>query len=128
MKLTHASIRAKDMDGTIAFYESIGLKLVSRREIPQNEAEIAFLEGPGGGAKLELTHYNRQESYSQAEYENRVFDHIALETDDMDGVLQKVRDSGGNVTDEPFRLSPGGPRIAFFEDPNEVLVELIERL
>ncbi|MCK4366324.1 MAG: VOC family protein [Thermoplasmata archaeon] len=127
MKLTHASIRAKDMDGTIAFYESIGLKLVSRREIPQNEAEIAFLEGPGGGAKLELTHYNRQESYSQAEYENRVFDHIALETDDMDGVLQKVRDSGGNVTDEPFRLSPGGPRIAFFEDPNEVLVELIER-
>jgi len=115
------------MDGTIAFYENIGLKLVSRREIPQNEAEIAFLEAPGGGAKLELTHYNRQESYSQAEYENRVFDHIALETDDLDGVLQKVRDSGGNVTDEPFRLSAGGPRIAFFEDPNEVLVELIER-
>lgn len=127
MKLTHASIRAKDMDGTIAFYESIGLKLVNRREIPQNEAEIAFLEAPGGGAKLELTHYNRQESYTQAEYEDRVFDHIALETDDMDGVLQKVRDSGGNVTDEPFRLSPGGPRIAFFEDPNEVLVELIEK-
>ena len=127
MKLTHASIRAKDMDGTIAFYESIGLKLVSRREIPQNEAEIAFLEAPGGGAKLELTHYNQQKSYTQAEYEDRVFDHIALETDDMDGVLQRVRDLGGNVTDEPFRLSPGGPRIAFFEDPNEVLVELSER-
>jgi len=128
MKLAHVSIRAKDMDETIAFYENIGLKLVNRREIPQNDAEIAFLEARGGGAKLELTHYNGQESYSQAEYENRVFDHIALETDDMDGVLQKVKDSGGNVTDEPFHLSPGGPRIAFFEDPNEVLIELIERL
>ncbi|MFQ6106259.1 MAG: VOC family protein [Thermoplasmata archaeon] len=128
MKLTHASIRAKDMEETIAFYESIGLKLVSRREVPQNDAKIAFLEAPGGGARLELTHYNRQESYTQAEYENRVFDHIALETSDMDGILQKVKESGGTVTDEPFRLSPGGPRIAFFEDPNEVLVELIERL
>jgi lactoylglutathione lyase len=127
MKMTHTSIRAKDMNEAIAFYEAIGLKLVSRREIPQNEAEIAFLEAPGGGAKLELTHYNRQESYSQAEYEDRVFDHIALETDDMDGVLQRVRESGGNVTDEPFHLTPGGPRIAFFEDPNEVLIELIER-
>jgi catechol 2,3-dioxygenase-like lactoylglutathione lyase family enzyme len=116
------------MDEAIAFYEAIGLKLVSRREIPQNKAEIAFLEAPGGGARLELTHYNQQGSYTQAEYEERVFDHIALETDDMDGVLQKVRESGGNVTDEPFHLTPGGPRTAFFEDPNEVLIELIERL
>jgi lactoylglutathione lyase len=127
MRLTHTSIRARDVDEAIAFYEGIGLKLVSRREIPQNEAEIAFLEAPGGGARLELTHYNGQGSYTQAEYEDRVFDHIALETDDMDGVLEKVRESGGKVTDEPFHLSPGGPRIAFFEDPNEVLIELIER-
>ena len=48
MKLAHVSIRAKDMDETIAFYESIGLKLVNRREIPQNDAEIAFLEARGG--------------------------------------------------------------------------------
>ncbi|MFQ5909431.1 MAG: VOC family protein, partial [Thermoplasmata archaeon] len=107
MKLTHTSIRAKDLDDTIAFYEGLGLKLVSRREIPQNEAEIAFLESTEGGARLELTHYSRQESYTQSEYEDRVFDHIALETDDMDGVLQKVRESGGTVTDEPFHLSPG---------------------
>jgi lactoylglutathione lyase len=116
------------MDKAIAFYESIGLKLVRRREIPQNDAEIAFLEDPEGGAKLELTHYNKQKEYAQAEYEDRVFDHIAFETNDMDGVLQRVRESGGTITDEPFHLSLGGPRIAFFEDPNEVLIELIERL
>lgn len=115
------------MDAAIAFYEKIGLELVSRREIPQNDAEIAFLRDPEGGARLELTHYRKQERYSQAAYEDRVFDHLALETNDMDGVLQKVREAGGTVTDEPFHLSPGGPRIAFFEDPNEVLIELIER-
>jgi len=31
------------------------------------------------------------------------------------------------VTDEPFRLGPDGPLIAFIEDPVGVLIELIER-
>jgi lactoylglutathione lyase len=116
------------MDESIAFYErALGLKLVSRREIPQNDAEVAFLESEGRGAMLELTHYRRQEKYVQAEYENRVFYHIAFETSDMDAVLKRVEEEGGTITDEPFQLSPGGSRIAFFEDPSEVLVELIER-
>ncbi|MFQ6127479.1 MAG: VOC family protein [Thermoplasmata archaeon] len=129
MKLTHTSIRAKNMDETIEFYEKVlGLKLVRRAEIPQNDAEIAFLESPEGDSRIELTHYRQQKSYVQAEYEDRVFDHIAFEANDIDGILQRVREAGGTVTDEPFHLSPGGPRIAFLEDPNEVLIELIERL
>jgi hypothetical protein len=31
------------------------------------------------------------------------------------------------ITDEPFRLSPHGSLIAFIEDPDGTLIELIER-
>jgi len=31
------------------------------------------------------------------------------------------------VTDEPFKLSPKGPLIAFVEDPDGILVELIQK-
>jgi hypothetical protein len=31
------------------------------------------------------------------------------------------------ITDEPFRISPGGLLIAFIEDPDGTLIELIER-
>ncbi|MGB9841937.1 MAG: VOC family protein, partial [Candidatus Bathyarchaeales archaeon] len=40
----HTSIRTSNMERSIDFYTRfLGLKLVSRREIPQNNAEIAFL-------------------------------------------------------------------------------------
>jgi len=31
------------------------------------------------------------------------------------------------ITDEPYRLSPTGGLIAFIEDPDGILIELIER-
>ena len=76
----HTSIRTSNIDKSIDFYTRLlGLKLLRRREIPQNNAEIAFLQDPkGSGAKLELTYYRRQNKFSQADYEDRVFDHLAL--------------------------------------------------
>ncbi|MCX8152984.1 MAG: VOC family protein [Candidatus Bathyarchaeota archaeon] len=45
----YTSIRTSNMERSIDFYPRfLGLKLVSRREIPQNNAEIAFLRDPEG--------------------------------------------------------------------------------
>ena len=117
------------MDKSIDFYTRLlGLKLLSRREIPQNEAEIAFLQDPEGkGARLELTFYRRQRSFIQADYENRVFDHIAFDVKDMEQTIATMRKESATITDEPYRLGPGGPLIAFVEDPDGTLIELIER-
>jgi catechol 2,3-dioxygenase-like lactoylglutathione lyase family enzyme len=38
-----------------------------------------------------------------------------------------LRKEGVTITDEPFRLGPSGPVIAFIEDPDGTLIELIER-
>lgn len=126
---THTSIRTSNMDRSISFYTRLlGLRLLSRREIPQNNAEIAFLQdAEGKGARLELTFYKNQTEFIQADYENRVFDHIAFDIKDMEQTISALRKEGITITDEPYRLGPDGPLIAFVEDPDGTLIELIER-
>lgn len=126
---THTSIRSSDMDRSIDFYTRVmGLKLLSRRDIPQNNAEIVFLQDPEGkGAKLELTLYRNQKKFIQADYENRLFDHLAFEIKNMEDTISVIRREKVTITDEPFKLSPTGPLIAFIEDPDGTLIELIER-
>jgi lactoylglutathione lyase len=117
------------MDRSIDFYTKLmTLKLMNRREIPQNNAEIAFLQdGEGKGAKLELTFYRKQKKFIQAEYEDRLFDHLAFEVEDMNKTIGNLRKEGITITDEPYRLGATGPVIAFIEDPDGTLIELIER-
>jgi lactoylglutathione lyase len=117
------------MDRTIDFYTRLlGLTLISRREIPQNNAEIAFLQDPQTkGATLELTFYRNQKKFSQPEYEARVFDHIAFEVKDINQTIETMKKEKVTITDEPFQLSPNGSLIAFVEDPDGTLIELIER-
>jgi len=125
----HTSIRTSNIDKSIDFYTRLmGLKLLGRREIPQNNAEIAFLQDPEGkGAKLELTFYRKQKKFIQADYEERLFDHIAFEVENMEQTISIMRKEKVTITDEPFRLGPAGPLIAFIEDPDGTLIELIER-
>jgi lactoylglutathione lyase len=125
----HASIRTSNMDRSIEFYTRLlGLTLLSRREIPHNNAEIAFLRGPQAkGCTLELTFYCNQKKFIQADYEDRVFDHLAFEVKDMNQIIQAMRNAKVTITDEPFKLSPTGSLIAFVEDPDGTLIELIEQ-
>ena len=117
------------MDRSINFYTRLlGLKLLSRRETPQNNAEIAFLrDAQAKGATLELTFYRRQKKFVQADYEDRVFDHLAFEVKDMNQSINSMRNAKVTITDEPFKLSPTGSLIAFVEDPDGTLIELIEQ-
>ncbi len=125
----HTSIRTSNMDRSIDFYTRLlGLTLVSRREIPQNNAEIAFLRDPQArGATLELTFYRNQRKFSQPDYEDRVFDHLAFEVMDMKKTIEAMRKEKVTITDEPFKLSPTSSTIAFVEDPDGTLIELIEK-
>lgn len=124
----HTSIRTSNLERSIDFYTRLlGLKVLSRREIPQNKAEIAFLQDPEGkGARLELTYYREQTKFEQAEYEDRLFDHLAFHVKSMDETIASMKREKVTITDEPFRLSATGSLIAFIEDPDGTLIELIE--
>ena len=125
----HTSIRTSNMNRAIDFYTRLmGLSLLSRREIPQNDAEIAFLQDPDDrGAKLELTLYRKQRKFLQAEYEERLFDHIAFEVGDMEQIIAALRKAKVTIADEPFKLGLTGPLMAFVEDPDGTLIEPIEK-
>jgi lactoylglutathione lyase len=129
MILDHTSIRTSNMNRSIDFYTRImGLTLLSKREIPQNNAEIAFLQDADGrGARLELTFYRNQKEFIQANFEDRLFDHIAFEVNDMEQVISMMRAENVTITDEPFTLGSTGSLIAFIEDPDGTLIELIEK-
>lgn len=117
------------MNRSIDFYTKLmGMKLLNRHEIPQNNAEIAFLQDPEQkGAKLELTFYKKQKKFIQADYEDRLFDHLAFEVKKMKQAISTMRKNKITITDEPFKLGPNGPLIAFIQDPDGTLIELIER-
>ena len=129
MVFVHTSIRTGNMDRSIDFYTRLlGMKLLNRREIPRNSAEIAFLQDTEQkGAKLELTFYKTQKKFIQADYEDRLFDHLAFEVKEMKQTISTMRKNKITVTDEPYKLGPNGPLIAFIEDPDGTLIELIER-
>ncbi len=125
----HTSIRTSNIDRSIDFYTKLlDLVLLSRKEIPKNKAEIAFLQdSQAKGSTLELTFYHEQKKFSQPDYENRVFDHLAFEVRDMNQTIKEMKNAKVTITDEPFKLNPKGPLIAFIEDPDGTLIELIER-
>ena len=124
----HASIRTSNMERSIDFYSRfLGLKLQSRREIKQTNAEIAFLQDTEGkGCTLELTFYHSQDKFVQPEYEERLFDHLGFEVVDINKTLEAMRKENVTITDEPFKFSEK-TTIAFIEDPDGTLIELIER-
>jgi lactoylglutathione lyase len=117
------------MQRSIEFYTKLlELKVIKRVEIPQNNAELVFLQDPEKeGASLELTSYRDQKKFVQAEYENRLFDHLAFQVRNMNATLTAMRTAGVTITDEPYRLSPNGNLLAFVEDPDGTLIELIEK-
>ncbi len=125
----HASIRTSNVERSIDFYTRLlGLKVLSRREIKQTNAEIVFLQDPKGkGCTLELTLYRDQKKFSQPEYEERLFDHLGFTVSDMSQTITAMRKEKVTITDEPFKLGSNGPTIAFVEDPDGTLIELIER-
>lgn len=125
MKIDHASITVKDMDESITFYcKTLGLKLASRREIPENKAEIAFVEGSDNdGMRIELTHWKGKKDWTDGDQ----LDHIAFVVEDTRNSVEEFRSKGVEIAKEPYTLSGSKSVIAFIKDPNGIWLELIQR-
>jgi lactoylglutathione lyase len=123
MEIVHTCYRIGDPERSIAFYEALGLE--KRRELPiRDEAVNYFLGVPGGGGpELELT-YN----FGVSSYEiGSGYGHVALELDDLEVTLTRLRSEHGIEPERPpYRVREGGSLICFVRDPDGYRVELIE--
>ena len=122
MKILHTCLNVSDLDRSIGFYTRfIALKLVSRRDVKQNNAEIAFLQDEGGAA-IELTHWRDKKNLVEGDN----FDHIAFAVKDVRATVDELKRNGVTIAMEPFSLGGSSSKIAFIKDPDGNWLELIE--
>ncbi len=123
MRILHTCLNVADLDRSIGFYTQLmGMKFVSRRDIKQNNAEIAFVEDGSGGA-IELTHWRDKKTLAEGDN----FDHIAFAVGDVKAAVDELKAKGVTIAMEPFSLGGSSSKIAFIKDPDGNWLELIER-
>ena len=122
MRILHTCLNVSELDRSIEFYtKHLTLRLTSRREIKQNNAEIAFLSDDKGGA-IELTHWRDKKSLTDGDN----FDHIAFAVDDIVTEVARLKEAGVTIAMETFSLQGSTSKIAFIKDPDGNWLELIQ--
>jgi methylmalonyl-CoA epimerase len=125
----HVAIVVHHLDEALAFYrDALGLELVDRRQVPEEEVEIAFL--PAGEAEIELLQPLTDEGGVARFLDKRGegLHHICLAVDDIRAAMARLEAAGARVlSEEPQAGADGTPYV--FVHPKSthgVLIELYE--
>ena len=119
MKYLHTMIRVSDVDGTLAFFNTLGLSETRRKDNEAGRYTLIFLaadETPE--AEIELTHNWDAEDYSGG----RNFGHLAFSVDDIHESCQRMMDDGITIN-----RPPRDGRMAFIRSPDGISIELLQR-
>jgi lactoylglutathione lyase len=122
--IDHVSINVIDLGRSIDFYcNKLGFKVSRTLDTP--ELNIVFVQL--GDSSLELiARKDRSAAIGTApRTDGTGLAHVALRVSDIDGVFSQLKEKGVEFSSPPYDAS-GGPRIAFFRDPDGVTLELIQ--
>lgn len=98
------------------------MQLESRRAIPENNAEIAFVRGEiKDNLALELTYWRNKKDWTDGDQ----LDHMAFAVKDVPATVEALRSKGVEIAKEPYSLEGSTRKIAFIKDPNGIWIELI---
>lgn len=128
MKLSfdHVTLTVSDLERSIEFYrDTLGLKVLGKIEQPDAGLTIVYLKA--GEGVLELFYFSDEEESCLDEREDTDLglQHIGFEVSSVDKVADKLRQNDVEFALEPIDAE-GGVRIAFFKDPDGILLELVE--
>ena len=120
MKYLHTMVRVTDVQASLRFYcDALGLKEVSRKEVPEGRFTLIFLAAPGDeSAQVELTYNWDAQPYPGG----RNFGHLAYAVDDIYAACQRLRDHGVTIN-----RPPRDGRMAFVRSPDQISVELLQK-
>ncbi|MDD9897429.1 MAG: lactoylglutathione lyase [Candidatus Melainabacteria bacterium] len=124
MRILHTMIRVVDLEQSITFYtEILGMTLLRRKDYPEGKFTLAFV-GYGNetdNSVIELTH-----NWDTKEYElGNAFGHIAIEVEDVYQACDRIKAAGGKVVREAGPMRHGSSILAFVEDPDGYMIELL---
>jgi lactoylglutathione lyase len=115
-------IRVSDIDATIKFYEVLGLECTSRTVIT-DDIEEAVLENAERGGWIQLAQFK---SIPKIEMGDAMWK-LYVYTDDCKGMYDRAMQAGYKSVQEPKKFERWPNTIAFIEDPDGYLVELVQR-
>lgn len=120
MGLIHTAITVSDLDAMLDFYGELGLSKTG--EFTMNGVENVYVGGDDG-LEIQFKH----DPDSDDDVEPAGIDHLAVEVDDADEAFEDlVSATGCPVVRKPFDVDPVGAHVAFVEDPDGYVVELVE--
>jgi methylmalonyl-CoA/ethylmalonyl-CoA epimerase len=131
MKINHLGIATKGIDEALKFWEdALGLENVHTETVEDQKVRVAML--PIGESRIELLEPTSEDSPISKFLEKRGggIHHIAVETDDIEAALAKLKAQGARLIDEKPRIGAEGCLVAFVHpsSANGVLLELVQTL
>lgn len=117
-RINHLHLKTPDPRRTAQWYvDYLGAKVVSERKSPSGQP---ILRLDLHGVPLNVTGYIEGQRLEQ----HYGLEHVAVDTDDLNGEVEKIKASGAKILEE--RSLPDGRRVCFFEGPDGVRLEFLE--
>lgn len=131
MKINHLGIATKGIDEALKFWEdALGLENVHTEIVEDQKVRVAML--PIGESRVELLEPTSEDSPISKFLEKRGggIHHIAVETDDIEAALAKLKANGARLIDEKPRIGAEGCLVAFVHPSTTggVLLELVQTI
>lgn len=129
MKINHLGIATKGIDEALKFWENaLGLENVHTETVEDQKVRVAML--PIGETRIELLEPTSEDSPITKFLEKRGggIHHIAVEVQDIEASLAKLKSEGARLIDETPRVGAEGCLVAFIHpaSANGVLLELVQ--
>src|SRR5687768_5296389 len=129
MKINHLGIATKGIDEALEFWsDALGLENVHTEVVEDQKVRVAML--PIGESRIELLEPTSDDSPISKFLEKRGggIHHIAVEVEDIDVALGKLKARGVRLIDEKARIGAEGCLVAFVHpsSSNGVLLELVQ--
>ena len=125
--LEHAGMTCSDLDRTLAFYCGLlGLTLALRKTAPNGE--VVFLDTGAGMLEIGCPVADITRSRDVPPHEAGIR-HITFAFDNVDAMVARLNVAGIEAIEgpRPAFFNEMLKRVAFFRDPDGIIVELIER-
>jgi catechol 2,3-dioxygenase-like lactoylglutathione lyase family enzyme len=114
LQLNHVHLKTTDPEKTARFYvDTLGAEIVGKAG---SNGYRLNLHGLSLNVTTFLAEQTREQKYG--------VEHIAIDTDELDTVVEKLRDRDIHILEET--TISGGRRVCFFEGPDGVQLEFIE--
>ena len=130
MKINHLGIATKGIEEALGFWgDALGLEHIHTEVVEDQKVRVAML--PLGESRIELLEPTSDDSPISKFLEKRGggIHHIAVEVDDIEAAIEKLKNKGMRLIDESPRIGAEGCLVAFVHpsSANGVLLELVQQ-